>query len=681
MSEIRDVDEGPPRLFAQTEVETRQFLHVLERRPLLEISGGVDPERGAAVPPELAGHGLPAAGVEAERIQEDIEPVGPEFPGEKIVEEENIEGRAQPGQAPEPLLEYQRDVQIVAACFIKKALVVEKDGDFRGRRAVEGHGALPDVLELAEQSPKLRDFGRVHLPKRPPGPLAVGQEVGQVPPQDRAARRERLDLAVIGVLAVGVSPRVVFDEEEFAVEADRLGREHARRVPAHPAESVGVGADQEIDVGRREHPAQAQVPGPLIGRIIGIRPLPEEPTVPGQVEEVAVERAGQAVPARLLFDRPAQIDDGIAAEVGERLEIIDDVLFGRGVAEGVEAGFELAFGPGDRGRVERDGRRMPGCAQLGDVVPVTLPEPVPEVEPHGTAEVAARGVHRGLALDPFARVAGPDLVGDDAVVEPGFPEMPDIGAEKLLGLLPPDFRGEGHPVPPAVGQDFAFVEMRFFPPVVVPGLEVDAEMEQGAGVGLEHAPEPGLDRREIEIARAARPGADPLRPLADVEGINVEAGLRAQAGLLLEIPPVRPGARYPVDGREDRLPVEKEGRASVERLDLRAADAARLRWAEQGKRAGRPGFAPGQSEHGERGDFQNIPAFHWNPPRSSGVPRRAAGPVGRPSSFPGPLTRYRAGAGISRRSRIACSLRVRRGARGPRALSGRPGSARPAPKG
>ena len=87
------------------------------------------------------------------------------------------------------------------------------------------------------------------------------------------------------------------------MEADGLGRKHARRIPAHAPESVTVGADQEIDVGRGEDPAQAQMAGPLVGRIIGVRALPEKASVPSEVKEVAVESAGQTLAVRRFLDR------------------------------------------------------------------------------------------------------------------------------------------------------------------------------------------------------------------------------------------------------------------------------------------------------------------------------------------------------------------------------------------
>ncbi len=366
------------------------------------------------------------------------------------------------------------------------------------------------------------------------------------------------------------------------------------------------------------------MPGPLVGRIIGIRAFLEEASVPGEVEDVAVKRAGQALPPGLLLDRSAEIDDAVAATLGQRGKIIDDILFGGRVAERVQPGFELAFGRWDDGRLERDRRAVPpGRLECGDVAAVAPAEPITEIAPHGLAVIAAELIHRRLALDPFAGVAGPDLIGDDPVEKPDLLEVADVRPEEPLGFVEPDPRGERHAVPPPVRKDLALAGMGFLPPVIVTRLQIDAEMEQGRRVGLDDASEARLDRREIKIARAPRPRPDPFDALADVERIDMNAGPRAFSGLSLEIPFIRGRAGDPVDRGEDGLAVEKEGRTAVVRADLGRGDAEAGRLVP----GGRGDFGPkrpdasegdGPSPRGrprgrERRDLQDIPPFHVPP--------------------------------------------------------------------
>lgn len=132
----------------------------------------------------------------------------------------------------------------------------------------------------------------------------------------------------------------------------------------------------------------------------------------------------------------------------------------------------------------------------------------------------------------------------------------------------PGGRGERLAVSLPLGRDFALARIGRLPPVAVPCFKMDAEMEEGPGVGLEDAPEPGLHGREIIRPRRARARADPLASLAHVEGIDVDSGIGVPPGLLREIPAAGLGRRNPKHSRKDGPAVEEERRAAVVRPDL-----------------------------------------------------------------------------------------------------------------
>jgi hypothetical protein len=105
---------------------------------------------------------------------------------------------------------------------------------------------------------------------------------------------------------------------------------------------------------RLQDPGQAQVSAPLVRGVEAVRPLAEEPGVPGQFEKVPEEgaREGQ-VPGHFL-QRAVEIHHQVAAQVGKAVVIVDDGLLAPRVAERPVLRLPLGLRRGHLGIAEAD---------------------------------------------------------------------------------------------------------------------------------------------------------------------------------------------------------------------------------------------------------------------------------------------------------------------------------------
>ena len=118
--------------------------------------------------------------------------------------------------------------------------------------------------------------------------------------------------------------------------------------------------------------------------------------------------------------------------------------------------------------------------------------------PHRLAIVAAKRVHGSLALHPFTGVPGAGLKGRDPIDEAGAVEVGDERLEKIVYLLPPNFRSKRLAHRPAVRRHLALFRVSLHPPVARLEFEVQAEMKPGKRVNVDNPPIAGFHRGEIE---------------------------------------------------------------------------------------------------------------------------------------------------------------------------------------
>ena len=161
MSEVHNVHERSPGLLAHAKLESRQLLHMLQRRPILDVAGGVDPHRHTAILSQFSVQGFTPGLVELKAVEEYVELVRPQSAFNEILQKEHIERRTGSRQAPEPLLKNQRNIQIHSVRLIEEALVVQQHGDFRTRCAVRLKEKVAELVKALEQRPKCRFFAGI----------------------------------------------------------------------------------------------------------------------------------------------------------------------------------------------------------------------------------------------------------------------------------------------------------------------------------------------------------------------------------------------------------------------------------------------------------------------------------------------------------------------------------------
>ena len=176
------------------------------------------------------------------------------------------------------------------------------------------------------------------------------------------------------------------------MQACRVDGRHGRAVPADAAESIAVGADDEIDVRRAQYLAQPQVSAALGGRVVAVRSLGKEPGVPGQLHQVAEKSAGQDLTAGGVLDRPIKVDHQVGAQVRQAPIVVDGLALAHWIAKCLVRGNQLLGGGWHLGGLERDVGVRPGGTQRA-VVGVSVSQPGAKVAAHGRAVIPARRPH------------------------------------------------------------------------------------------------------------------------------------------------------------------------------------------------------------------------------------------------------------------------------------------------
>ncbi len=115
-------------------------------------------------------------------------------------------------------------------------------------------------------------------------------------------------------------------------------------MPADTAKSVAVGTDNEIRVGGSEDLRQTEMSGSLCRRVFTPLFPSKETHVPGQLQQIPVERAGQGLAVGSLFDGPVKVDQQIGTQVRQVTIVVDNGLLDTWIAEGEVCGVQLGSG-------------------------------------------------------------------------------------------------------------------------------------------------------------------------------------------------------------------------------------------------------------------------------------------------------------------------------------------------
>ena len=250
---------------------------------------------------------------------------------------------------------------------------------------------------------------------QPGDALPVRQAVGEVALVDGERVLNRVHAPVR--LEAVVHQRVFFQQIQLVVQPHRLARLHGLPIATDAAKGIRVGADQKINLRRTQHTRQAEMAAALNRRIVvAVGRRAKEIDIPGQIHQIAKERAGQLLAVGLGLHHATKLAQPIRAQFGQALVIVNHVLLASRIAKVAMASSGLLTRQWHISGVKGQVLVVPGLAQEKDIVLIFAAQPSPKVLTHWHA-VVTKPIHLiGIAFDPFPRRTGCNLIGDHSVI-------------------------------------------------------------------------------------------------------------------------------------------------------------------------------------------------------------------------------------------------------------------------
>ena len=124
-----------------------RHIWVSMRRIYIVVTWGIQPEGGRMVCLQDIFQEAPAPVIQVEGIEEDVQLVSGQAAFQQVIQQVNVVRGAEAVEGDDPLLPDQREVDVVAIGFVEERFVIQEDGGFRLRAAVEVQHPRSQLLE------------------------------------------------------------------------------------------------------------------------------------------------------------------------------------------------------------------------------------------------------------------------------------------------------------------------------------------------------------------------------------------------------------------------------------------------------------------------------------------------------------------------------------------------------